>query len=343
MGLTDEIGAQPAISERLLTELPAELAPLAKAARVRQIGYVVIAARGSSDHAAVYAQYVLGALARLPVALATPSLFSRYASPPRLSGALVIGISQSGRSPDVVAVLDEARRQGALTAAMTNDAASPLAAVAEHPLDLRAGVEHSVAATKTYTAELMAIAMLAVALGDDGAKERETLLRVPDAQRAALQAAGRASELADAHAGLVDCVVLGRGFNLATAFEWALKLKELAYVRAQAYSSADFQHGPVASLAPGGDVLAVVARGPLAADTEELIGRLRHERRARILVLAAEPIAGADHLPFPDTVPEWLSPLVDIIPAQLFTAALARAKGLDVERPRGLNKVTVTR
>jgi glucosamine--fructose-6-phosphate aminotransferase (isomerizing) len=343
MGLSDEIGAQPAISERLLKELPAELAPLVAAARAREIAYVVIAARGSSDHAAVYAQYVLGALARLPVALATPSLFSLYASAPRLAGALVIGISQSGRSPDVVAVLEEARRQGALTAALTNDAASPLAGVAEHALDLRAGAERSVAATKTYTAELMAIAMLAVALGGDAAKEREALLRVPDAQRSALQAAGRASEVADAHAGLVDCAVLGRGFNLATAFEWALKLKELAYVRAQAYSSADFQHGPVASLAPGGDVLAVVAGGPLAAGTVELIGRLRHERRARVLVLAGKPLAGADHLPFPDTLPEWLSPLVDIIPAQLFTAALARAKGLDAERPRGLNKVTITR
>jgi glutamine---fructose-6-phosphate transaminase (isomerizing) len=341
MGLTDEIGAQPAIAERLLRELPAQLAPLAAAARGR-IGYVMIAARGSSDHAAIYAQYALGSLARLPVALATPSLFSRYASPPRLAGALVIGISQSGRSPDVVAVLEEARRQGALTAAMTNDPASPLAVVAQHPLDLGAGAELSVAATKTYSAELMTIAMLAAALGDAGIAAHEELLQVPDAQRAALEHAERATQMADAHAGLVDCVVLGRGFNLATAFEWALKLKELAYVRAQAYSSADFQHGPVASLAPGGDLLAVIARGPLAADTADLVVRLRDERRARILVLAGDPVPGTDHLPFPDTLPEWLSPLVDIIPAQLFTAALARAKGLDVERPRGLKKVTLT-
>jgi glucosamine--fructose-6-phosphate aminotransferase (isomerizing) len=343
MGRIEEIGAQPAIAERLLRELPAELAPLAAAARKGQIGYVVIAARGTSDHAAIYAQYALGALARLPVALATPSLFSRYASPPRLDGALVIGISQSGRSPDVVAVVEEARRQGALTAAMTNDPASPLAVAAQHPLDLRAGAELSVAATKTYTAELTAIAMLAIALGEgDTTEHGEALLRVPDAQRAALEQAGRASALADAHAGLVDCAVLGRGFNLATAFEWALKLKELAYVRAQAYSSADFQHGPVASLAQGGDVLAVVAGGPLAADTAELVARLRDERHARVLVLAGDPLPGADHLPFPDTLPEWLSPLVDIIPAQLFTAALARAKSLDVERPRGLKKVTLT-
>jgi glutamine---fructose-6-phosphate transaminase (isomerizing) len=341
MGLTDEIGAQPVIAERLLRELPAQLAPLAVAAKGR-IAYVMIAARGSSDHAAIYAQYALGSLARLPVALATPSLFSRYASPPRLAGALVIGISQSGRSPDVVAVLEEAKRQGALTAAITNDPASPLAALAQHPLDLGAGAELSVAATKTYTAELLTIAMLALALGDAGTTAHEALLQVPDAQRAALEHAGRASEMADAHAGLVDCAVLGRGFNLATAFEWALKLKELAYVRAQAYSSADFQHGPVASLAPGGDVLAVIARGPLAADIAELVARLRDERRARVLVLAGDPLPGADHLPFPDTLPEWLSPLVDIIPAQLFAAAVARAKGLDVERPRGLKKVTLT-
>jgi glucosamine--fructose-6-phosphate aminotransferase (isomerizing) len=342
MGLSQEIGAQPAITARLLRELPADLAPLAAAAREQRIRYVVVAARGSSDHAAIYAQYALGALARLPVALATPSLFSRYATPPRVEGALVIGISQSGQSPDVVAVIEEARHQGAVTAAMTNDPGSPLAAAAEHPLDLRAGTEQSVAATKTYTAELMVIAMLAVALGDDRGSDHEALARVPDAQSAALELSDRVAALADAHAGLVDCAVLGRGFNLATSFEWALKLKELAYVRAQAYSSADFQHGPVASLAPGGDILAIVARGPLAADIAELVARLRRERRARVLVLGEDPLPGTDHLPFPDTLPEWLSPLVDIIPAQLFTAALARVKGLDVERPRGLKKVTRT-
>lgn len=343
MSLNDEIAAQPAIAERLLREAPDQLAPLAAAARRRGVTHVVIAARGSSDHAAVYAQYVLGALARLPVALATPSLFTLYASPPRVGDALVIGISQSGRSPDVVAVIEQARHQGAVTAALTNEPDSPLAAAAEHRLDLRAGAELSVAATKTYTAELMVIAMLAAALGTDPDAGRAALAGIPDAQRAALEMASRAVELADARAGLADCVVLGRGFNLATAHEWALKLKELAYVRAQAYSSADFQHGPVASLAHGGDVLAIVARGPLAAGAAELVGRLRSERRARVLLLAPDPLRGTDHLGFPDRQPEWLSPLVSIIPAQLFVAALARAKGLDVERPRGLHKVTLTR
>jgi glucosamine--fructose-6-phosphate aminotransferase (isomerizing) len=342
MGLNDEIAAQPGIAARLLRETPEQLAPLVEAVRRRGITHVVIAARGSSDHAAIYAQYVLGALARLPVALAAPSLFTLYASPPRVADALVIGVSQSGRSPDIVAVLEEARRQGAVTAAITNEPDSPLAATAEYRLDLLAGPERSVAATKTYTAELMVIAMLAVALGSDAAAGSVALSAVPDAQRAALGAAAHAAELADERAGLADCVVLGRGFNLATTHEWGLKLKELAYVRAQAYSIADFQHGPVASLAPGGDVLAVAA-GPLAADAVELVGRLRSERRARVLLLAPDPLPGIDHLGVPGNLPEWVSPLVSIIPAQLFVAALARAKGIDVERPRGLNKVTLTR
>jgi glutamine---fructose-6-phosphate transaminase (isomerizing) len=343
MSLADEIAAQPAISERLLGELPGQLAPLAAAARARNVGFVMIAARGTSDHAAMYAQYALGAMAGLPVALATPSLFTRYGAAPRVAGGLVIGISQSGRSPDVVAVIEEARGQGALTAAVTNDPSSPLARAAEHRVDLHAGEERSVAATKTYTAELMAIAMLAVALGPDAAAHADALRGVPEAQHMALAVTDRASQLADAHAGMNDCIVLGRGYNLATAFEWALKLKELAYVRAQAYSTADFQHGPVASLAPGADVLAVVARGPLADDSTGLVATLRRERRARVLLISGAAVAGADHLPFPDTLPEWLSPLVDIIPAQLFVAALARAKGLDVEHPRGLSKVTLTR
>ena len=342
MSLNDEIAAQPEIAERLLREAPAQLEPLVSAVRGRRLTHVVIAARGTSDHAAIYAQYVLGALAGLPVALAAPSLFTRYASPPRVGDALVIGISQSGQSPDIVAVIEEARRQGAVTAAITNGRSSPLAAAAEHRLDLRAGPERSVAATKTYTSELLLIAMLAVALGDDP-ERRAALAGVPDAQRTALRLADRATALADERAGIADCVVLGRGFNLATAHEWALKLKELAYVRAQAYSSADFQHGPVASLAHGGDILAIVARGPLAADAVELVQRLRTERRARVLLLAQDPLPGVDHLGFPDDLPEWVSPMVDIIPAQLFVAALARAKGLDVERPRGLRKVTLTR
>jgi glucosamine--fructose-6-phosphate aminotransferase (isomerizing) len=342
--LNDEIAQQPEVAARLLDEAPADLAPLVAAAHEMGIEYVMLAARGTSDHAATYAQYAIGSVARLPVALAAPSLFSRYETPPRLGRALVVGISQSGRSPDVIAVVTEARRQGALTAAITNEPESPLAEAAAHVVPLRAGDEASIAATKTYTAELVAVAMLAAALAPD-ADATEALALVPAVMSDALAVAETATQLADGHRSMEEAVVLGRGFNLSTALEWALKLKELAYVRAQGYSSADFQHGPVASLPPGGHVLAVRAAGPLAADLASLFDRLEREQGVRLLLVAgadgARP-ARSELLPFPDVLPEWLSPLIAILPAQLYCMGLARAKGLDSVQPRGLSKVTLT-
>ena len=343
MSLLEEIAEQPRVAEHLVETGRAAIASLAAAARARDIDFVLIAARGSSDHAAVYAQYALGVLAQMPVGLAAPSVISRYGGHPRLGRGLVIGISQSGRSPDVVGVLSEARKQGALTAAITNDPASVLAGAVEHHLDLGAGAERSVAATKTYSAELLAVAMLAAELApDDG--PAGAIAAVPEALRRALGFASDAERLASTRTAMDHCVVLGRGFNLSSALEWALKLKELAYVRAQAYSSADFEHGPVASLPPGGDLLAVHAPGPMAADLESLLGRLRAERGVRTLVLApaGTPIEG-DHLPYPGGLPEWLTPIAAIVPAQLFCYHMTRARGLDPEAPRGLHKVTLTR
>jgi glutamine---fructose-6-phosphate transaminase (isomerizing) len=345
VALKDEIAEQPEVATRLLAEAPGDLAPLVDAARRAGIEYVMFAARGTSDHAATYGQYALGSVARLPVALAAPSLFSRYRTPPRLGRALVIGISQSGRSPDVVGVVEEARRQGALTAAVTNAPDSPLAAAAQHLVALRAGPEASIAATKTYTAELMVVALLAAALAPDPADAGAALAQVPAVMREALTAAEAANALAVRHRSMEEAVVLGRGFNLSTALEWALKLKELAYVRAQGYSSADFQHGPVASLPPGGHVLAVNAAGPLAPDLTTLFAKLASEQDAALLLVAGAGTprpANTELLAFPDVLPEWLSPLIAIVPAQLFGMELARAKGLDGEQPRGLSKVTLT-
>jgi glucosamine--fructose-6-phosphate aminotransferase (isomerizing) len=343
VALRDEIGEQPAVVERLLDEGVASCRPIVAAARKAGVEYVVIAARGTSDHAAIYAQYAFGAVARAPVALATPSLLTRYGVAPRVGRALVLGISQSGRSPDIVAVLADARRQGAVTAALTNDPTSPLADAAQHVVPLLAGPEASVAATKTYTASLAIVAMLAALLVGD--RLPEELLRVPDRMRRALAAEPMVAAQAGAHRSMEEAVVLGRGFNLATALEWALKLKELAYVRAQAYSTADFQHGPSASLPPGGQLLAVSARGSMRRELLGVLRRMRAERGTRVLLVSGE--AGdarraEAHLPFPDDLPEWLSPLVAILPLQLFCYHLARAKGIDVEAPRGLTKVTLT-
>jgi glucosamine--fructose-6-phosphate aminotransferase (isomerizing) len=343
MTLRDEILEQPDVAERLLSDGAAPIAELAAAVRQRDASYVVMAARGTSDHAAVYSQYALGVRAGQSVALATPSVVSRYGARPDMRAALVIGVSQSGRSPDVVGVVAEAQRQGALTAAITNDLGSPLAQSAEHVLALHAGPELAVAASKTYTAELLTIAMLAAALADDDGASHRDLAAVPAAMRHALESEARAKELARAHRSMTDCVVLGRGFNLATALEWALKLKELAYVRAHAYSTADFEHGPVASLDPGSQLLAVSAAGPMADDLALLVEGLERERQAKVLALSGSPVTGAQQLPFPDDLPEWLSPLSSIVVAQLFCYHLTLAKGLSTEAPRGLHKVTLTR
>ena len=259
--------------------------------RRRGIGLVVIAARGTSDHAAVYAQYVLGARNGLTVALAAPSLVTLYGASPRYGNALVIGLSQSGRSPDVVGVMAAARAQGALTLSITNDPASPLAMAAEHRIDLAAGEERSVAATKTYTAELLAVAMLSAALDDGGA--RAELSGVPQALAEALDAEGDALRIAADQAGLDRAVVLGRGFGYATAREWSLKLKEVAQLWADPYSAADFAHGPVALLAPGSAVFANIALGPARDALLDPVRALIHDVGADVLVLSDDRDARA--------------------------------------------------
>ena len=256
--------------------------------------------------------------------------------------ALVLGISQSGASPDVVSVLAEARRQGALTAAISNDPASPLAEAAEWALPLLAGPELSIAATKTYTAELLVIAMLAAALSSRS-DARDELRGVPAAMRNALEAEDAVALTAQRYRSMDQCVVLGRGFNLATALEWTLKLKELAYVRAHAYSTADFQHGPVASVELGAHLLAIAPPGAMSDELWALLERLRADRDAALIAISSRAVEGVERLPSADDLPEWLSPITGILPAQLFCYHLAREKGIDWETPRGLSKVTLTR
>jgi len=345
VGLRDEILAQPEVAGRLLERQRVPMAELAATLRSREIDYVVIAARGTSDHAAIYAQYLLGTRHRLPVALATPSILSLYGVTPRFRRALVVGISQSGASPDVAGVVAAARDQGAPTVAITNDPRSALADAADHVIDLGAGPERAVAATKTYTAQLLAIALLSAALHRDAAFD-EAIAGVPEALGRALAAEPEAKRIARDQAALDRCVVLGRGYDYATAREWALKLKELAYVLAEPYSAADFQHGPVALVEPGFSVLAVACGGLASADLVELLRRLRSEQGAELLVVSdqAETRAlGRWSLPVPDGVVESLMPLVSIVPGQLHAFHLARAKGLDPEAPRHLRKVTRTR
>jgi glucosamine--fructose-6-phosphate aminotransferase (isomerizing) len=281
----------------------------------------------------------------LPVALAAPSLFTLYHGSPRLGKALVVGISQSGRSPDIVQVLAEGRQQGALTLAVTNAPDSELARAAEFTLDVSAGEERAVAATKTYTAELLALAMLSAAL-EDSAAAIDALRAVPAAVETALTLDGAAEQAAVRHAALQQCVVLGRGYHLGSAHEWALKMKELAYVLADAYSAADFQHGPMAIVERGFSVLALAPRGAVLEDMLSLLSRLRTQQGAEILAISDDPaVAALADIPLylPIDLPEWLFPLASIVPAQLYCYHLTRAKGYDTEQPRALQKVTLTR
>lgn len=351
MTLHDEIAEQPERAADLLARSTGTVAGIAAALAGRQVDLVLIAARGSSDHAAIYAQYLFGALHRIPVALAAPALTSVYGVEPRLEHALVIGISQSGRSPDVVGVLESARRQGAPTVAITNDPGSALATAAEHVIDIGAGAERATAATKTYSLSLLAVAMLVAALdggtgfGGDVAKRTAALRALPEAMGRALEVESAAEAVAGQRAELERCIVLGRGFEYATAREWALKLKELAQVAADPYSAADFQHGPLALIEPGYPILAVAPSGATLPGMRELLARLRDQHGVDLLVISddAETCAlGAAALRTPAAPAEWLSPLVSVIPAQLFAYHITRARGLDTEQPRWINKVTLT-
>jgi glucosamine--fructose-6-phosphate aminotransferase (isomerizing) len=339
-----EIREQPEALERLLKEGRGTVEEVA--ARVRDFAprFVVLAARGSSDNTARYGQYLFGAYNRLSVCLATPSLFTCYEAAPSLAGSLVVGVSQSGQSPDIVAVVASGRRQGALTLAITNRPDSPLALAAEHTVPLLAGEERAVAATKTYTSQLCALAMLSAALEGEESRWKE-LGRVPALVEEAIGRNAAVDDKVARYRYAEHFVVVGRGFNYATAFEVALKMKETSYLVAEPYSPADLLHGPMAMIDRGFPVLLVATSGRVLDDLEHLTGLLER-RRAELVAISDDPdILGhaLTSLPLPIGMPEWVSPMVAVVPGQLFAVALARTRGLDPDQPRGLSKVTETR
>ena len=345
MSLRSEIFDQVSVIDRLLQHRMGVVQDIAAEISKRDIKFIFLAARGTSDNAGLYAKYLWGAFNQLPIALAAPSLFSMYEKPPALKNALVLGISQSGQSPDIVSVVAEGRRQGVSTMAITNDPGSPLAQEAEFVIDLDIGPEKAVAATKTYTAQLMAIAMFSVAMKGDK-KRLLDLERVPVLIQQVLELDDTIERVTERYRYMQQCVVLGRGYNYSTAFEWSLKLKELAYVVAEPYSSADFQHGPMAILSHGFPVFAVVPQGAVFADMMELLSTLVRDLNVELLVISNERQVlelAQTPLQIPSNLPEWLSPIVCIVPAQLFSFHLTQARGIDTEKPRGLRKVTLTR
>lgn len=339
-----EIYAQPEVLAQILAAEAEQVQRLAGIICQRGYQQIVIAARGSSDNAAIYGKYLFAFQNALSISQAAPSLYTLYRRPPDTANALVIGISQSGHSTDIVEVLRQSRQQGALTLAITNDQSSPLSQAAEYTILLHAGLERSLAATKTYTAQLLALALLSSALAGPDTQREQELQAIPAAVRATLGLEGAIQPRADRYRYMEFCVVLGRGFNYATAYEVALKLKELTYVLAEPYSSADFQHGPIALVEWGFPVIVIAPQGiPFESMYEQ--AKLLRSRNAELLVISDNQEIlnlGDTRLQLPVSVPEWLSPITAVIPGQLLALHLTLAKGYDPDHPRGLRKVTRT-
>jgi len=339
--LEQEILSQSEVIERLLERETKHIQHIVE--QVPAFDYALIAARGSSDHAATYAKYAWSTLAGYPVALAAPSLLTMYKTRLRPANALVVGISQSGQSPDIIAVLEEGKRQGRPTLAITNDGASPLAAMADHVVELHAGPEQSVAATKTYTAQLAVIAIFAAALSGQ-AQHLDELQQVPGSIESTLRLDPEIAQSVERYRYMDRCIIIGRGYNYATSFELALKLKELTYIMATAYSSADFRHGPIATIESGLPVFLVMPAGATFDDMYDLALELQRRGSELIVISDSEQALSLARTAFPISpgVPEWLSPLTTIIPGQLFVLHLALTIGLNPDIPRGLHKVTRT-
>lgn len=358
-----EIHEQPEALRRALAGAVEPARQLALEAKRRDVDAVILAARGTSEHAALYAQYLFQYLNGIPVALATPSLYTLYGISPRLGRAMLIGISQSGESTDIVEVVARAREAGALTAAITNQEGSQLAAAAQHTLLCHAGPERSVAATKTYTTTCAVLAQVAAFLAG-GEPLRDAIEQIPALAAAALKSEQVVARVAERYVHARDCVVLGRVFQYSTAREAALKLEETCYVVATPFSTADFHHGPAALVERGLPVIIFAPPGRTSADSLALLQWLREQgadclvvaEEERLLELATTAVrlelsAVTGGMEDPDqlakdaqtSLAELLAPLPYIIPGQLFAHYLALHKGLNPDQPRSLTKITRTR
>ena len=340
--MLDEIAEQPAALERTIRREGRRAERFGARLAARGVRLVVLVARGSSDNAALFGRYLLEVTTGIPVSLAAPSVHTLYGARLDLRDTLVVGISQSGEGTDVNLVLERARGCGATTLAITNERSSSMAGIADETLHIHAGRERSVAATKTYTGQLMLFYLLARGLGWRG--PAADVERVPELAARALETRPAVEAVVERYAFMENCVVVGRGLNYANAYELAIKLMETCYVVAERFSSADFLHGPIAVVERHFPVFLFAPPGPTMKGSRELVAKLAALGAETIAVSSERPIlrAASRGLALPERIPEILSPIPYVVPAQLFAALLARAKGLDPDRPRSLSKVTRT-
>lgn len=342
--MLDEIHEQPAALERTLQ---AERKPIERMRTLlgrEKPRLILLAARGTSDNAAQFGRYLLEITTGIPVTLAAPSIFTLYKAPLNFDGVLAIAISQSGESTDTNLVLERAREQGARTIGITNEASSTLARIAEHTFLVHAGREQSVAATKTYTGQLLVLYLLAYALGAPVAPD--DLARIPESADRALTLQPEIARRAAGYRSMQRAVVVGRGLNYANAFEFALKLMETCYVVAERFSSADLLHGPIAMVDAAFPAFLFAPSGVTWPGLREMIENLDRLGAETLLITDpsnSEALAlGAKAIALPAAIEELYTAIPYIVPAQLFAALLAEAKGLNPDQPRTLSKVTRT-
>lgn len=337
-----EIRQQPEALERTLAGAAHSVAALRRVLGKRRPRLIVLAARGTSDNAALFGRYLIEITTGIPVSLAAPSISTLYGAHIDYRDALVVALSQSGESTDTNLVLERARLRGALTLGITNERHSTLAGLAEHVFLVRAGKERSVAATKTYTGQLLLLYLLASVLG--GTLRVADLDRLPDAVAAALRLEPEIDALSERYRFMRQAVVVGRGLNYANAFEFSLKLMETCYVVAERFSAADFLHGPIALVEPSFPVFAFAPAGATWGSMGEALAKLG-KLRAEIVAITDSGNRQVDAyatkvIRLPRRLKEVLTPIPYIVPAQIFAACLAVQKGLDPDRPRTLHKIT---
>jgi glucosamine--fructose-6-phosphate aminotransferase (isomerizing) len=340
--MLQEIAEQPAALARTIGSEREKIVRLGKLLKKRDIDLIVLVARGSSDNAALFGRYLLEITTGIPVSLSAPSVHTLYRAKLNLQHALVVGVSQSGEGEDINQVLESARAGGAFTLGVTNEPLSAMVSVVDETLLMHGGRERSVAATKTFTGQMLLFYMLAEALADT--RPAWSYDTIPDFAARSLEQQAAILELVQRYVFMENCVVVGRGLAYANAYELALKLMETCYVVAERFSSADFLHGPVAMVERHFPVILFAPPGVMLPGVKNLIGRLQ-ELHADSLVITSDLEAAASctrAIIMPKEIDEFVAPIPYIIPGQLFAALLADAKGLDPDQPRSLSKVTRT-
>jgi len=335
-----EIAEQPVVLEKTIRLESDKLKKLGEFLRGKDIDLIVLVARGSSDNAAFFGRYLLEITTGIPVSLSAPSVYTLYNAKLNLKRALVIGVSQSGEGVDINQVLESAKKSGAFTLGVTNQADSTMAKIADETLLIHAGREKSVAATKTYTGQMLHFYLLASILGTT----KLDYEKIPQFTNQALNLKSKVEELVQRYVFMENCVVVGRGLNYGNSYELALKLMETCYVVAERFSSADFFHGPLAIVERRFPVILFAPTGVTQKSNLDLLNRLKELHADSFAITNDEQIAALSsrNLMMSKEIDEFLSPIPFIIPAQLFAALLAEAKGLDADAPRSLTKVTTT-